>query len=203
MMIVAGVTISEFLGSRRFNFFNQKKFKIIIITLTILLAIFSCVFVVKYRNNRIIQLKINEIEYSVGIIDKSEFYHRNKLGEFFEISNFINKNFLNDSIIDNWNAYGMFLKNGNRYVTLHDYFSTTSTVSWSAVCNYLQEKNYFLLAVDYSLREVIDKHLWIDNKGVDPMWEKIHDIEDVIALNSTVIFNKHNGRLYQIDSCGK
>lgn len=198
LMMAAGVIIAWLVQNKFRIIFAHWLFKIFVVIAFFIF--FTLVFI--HRNNYIVASKITEVKYVLGIINKTEFYRLNQLGELFEASNFINQNYFGMNVVNNWDGFNIFLENNNKFISFSGYLENRGTISTSTICSYFANNKTDLIFINHDYRQRVVDDWWGSTIGVGDIFKKNNMIEnDIILSGSQVIFEKYSGRLYHINIC--
>lgn len=198
LMMVAGIVLSEFCKYIKIEkSWPKAKYIFFVIFVILIITLFN------FKNSHIFKIKKTAVEYALGTIDESEFYNRNSLGELYEASGYVNNNFTNTNILNNWDGFDLFLHNNNHYISFYDNSEITSNSDWLKICRFLKEQDISLLFINSDLRSKVLANRWTIVEGTTKTWHNLKNLEDIVAGHSSLIFEKFNGRLYSIGQCDK
>lgn len=131
-------------------------------------------------------IKAQEMGLLIGKISKTD-YLAQKLGNFIYITDYINKNYSDQTVINFWNHNAHFyLEKGNSY-------TQESPNDVSEYPSFLNNKKIKLLAVDYAM-----KRAFIYNPNWSSWRAPRLDFEQYFINNAYLIYRYRGGALYRI-----
>jgi len=202
LMIVASIVISYFLKKYRHTLFLK--------VVAVVLVGFFCVaafFVVTHKNSYFIQVKKTELGYVFGKYSVAEFYSKREkgLGETYQLSEYINKNFRNTTFWILWDDNSFFIGNNNTFLPASIFVLQNNTLSTSTIISYLQDNkiNYIITktlnASDDFLNSAYVKNSVAETFYTDLVWNSVVEIDKLLPQFSSKIYEGDGRVIYKIN----